>query len=224
MMREERDEAIYQLEQSIHNARVAGHRYKHFELAIEALKAEPCDEQSVYERAYVADYDNGYSDGEFFATHKSIEDCEDEELDFVQPKKKIPATLIIGEPCGDCVSREALTDLKYDIYKELCKEIHKNEECPCTNQTTSCLATFRVCDADGAIGRTIDRYIRELPRVAPERPKGDFTRQELENWLYSICLNNVGTDFCKDTEEIISRLDGFEQYVKDMRGSEQING
>ena len=55
-----------------------------------------------------------------------------------------------------------------------------------------------------------------------ERPKGgDFTRQELENWLYSICLNNVGTDFCKDTEEIISRLDGFEQYVKDMRGSEQ---
>ena len=42
MTREEREEAIYQLENSIHNARVEGHRYKHFELAIEALKAEPC--------------------------------------------------------------------------------------------------------------------------------------------------------------------------------------
>lgn len=45
-----------------------------------------------------------------------------------------------------------------------------------------------------------------------------YSRQELEDWLYSICLNNVGTDFCKDVEEIISRLDGFEQYIADKRG------
>ena len=56
--------------------------------------------------------------------------------------------------------RDYLTDLRYEIYHELCKEIHKDEECPCTNQTTSCLAKFRVCDANRAIGRIIDKRIK----------------------------------------------------------------
>ena len=60
--------------------------------------------------------------------------------------------------------------------------------------------------------------IEALKDGRPARRKGEFTRQELEDWLYSICLNNVGTAFCKDVEEIISRLDGFEKYVEDMRG------
>ncbi len=55
-----------------------------------------------------------------------------------------------------------LSELKYDLYQELCKEIHGKEDCPCTNQTTSCLATFRVCDADSAIGRTIQQKINKL--------------------------------------------------------------
>ena len=33
-------------------------------------KAESCDEQSVHLRAYREGYDNGYSDGAFFARHK----------------------------------------------------------------------------------------------------------------------------------------------------------
>lgn len=42
-----------------------------------------------------------------------------------------------------------------------------------------------------------------------------FSRKALENWLYSICLNNVGTEFAKHVEEIVTRLDGFERYCKD---------
>ena len=55
-----------------------------------------------------------------------------------------------------------LKDLQHDLCHELCKEIHKNEDCPCINQTTSCLATFRVCDADRAIGRVIQQKIDKL--------------------------------------------------------------
>ena len=49
-----------------------------------------------------------------------------------------------------------------------------------------------------------------------------FTREELENWLYTICYNNIDGNeedmkFAKHTEEIIRRLDGFERYVKDKR-------
>ena len=55
-----------------------------------------------------------------------------------------------------------LSELKYDLYHELCKEIHGKEDCPCTNQTTSCLATFRVCDANSAIGKIIQQKINSL--------------------------------------------------------------
>ena len=55
-----------------------------------------------------------------------------------------------------------LNELQYDLYHELCKVIHGKEDCPCTNQTTSCLATFRVCDADRAIGRIIKQKINKL--------------------------------------------------------------
>ena len=50
-----------------------------------------------------------------------------------------------------------LTELKYDLYHALCHEIHGKEDCPCTNQTTSCLATFRVCDANRAIDKVIQQ-------------------------------------------------------------------
>lgn len=44
MTREVREEVIYQLERCIHNAKVSGNIYSHFELAIEALKVEPCED------------------------------------------------------------------------------------------------------------------------------------------------------------------------------------
>ncbi len=55
-----------------------------------------------------------------------------------------------------------LKELQYDLYHALCHEIHGKEDCPCTNQTTSCLATFRVCDADRAIGKVIQQKINSL--------------------------------------------------------------
>ena len=59
--------------------------------------------------------------------------------------------------------------------------------------------------------------IDNAPTVA-ERPKGEFTRKELESWLYQIAFNNTDNELSKDCEEIISRLDGFERFVVDMRG------
>ena len=118
-----------------------------------------------------------------------------------------------AEPCGDCISREALTGLKYDIYKALCKEIHKTEECPCTNQTTSCWATFRVCDANSAIGRTIDRYIQELPSVNSERPKGEWKEFEYEGGIFCEC------SCCEETEIVKTP---FCPYCgADMRGAQK---
>lgn len=44
-----------------------------------------------------------------------------------------------------------------------------------------------------------------------------FTRKELESWLYEIAMNNIDNSLSEDCEEIISRLDGFERFVKDKR-------
>ena len=55
-----------------------------------------------------------------------------------------------------------LKELQYNLYHALCHEIHSKEDCPCTNQTTSCLATFRVCDANRAIGKVIQQKIDAL--------------------------------------------------------------
>lgn len=55
-----------------------------------------------------------------------------------------------------------LKALERDICHELCGEIHKKPDCPCTNQTTSCLALFRVCDASRAISRVMDNKIEKL--------------------------------------------------------------
>ena len=63
----------------------------------------------------------------------------------------------------------------------------------------------------------LNKRIGELPSV---QPTSGFTRKELEDWLYEICLNNFDNDLRKYTEEIIGRLDGFERYVADMRGAQ----
>ena len=96
--------------------------------------------------------------------------------------------------------RDYLTGLKHEIYHELCKEIHRGEKCPCINQTTSCLAEFRVCDADRAIGRAIERKIKE-GRV----PCG-ISNPELEDTIKAImnqhCIQVIQT--IKDDIDVIS--------------------
>ena len=123
-----------------------------------------------------------------------------------QEAKTMAIEALTAQPCGDAVSRKAVLDI-VDGYGTSC---HGNDSYE--NVVNGLVRATKAA---------MHNAIEKIPSVTPERPKGGFTRQELENWLYSICLNNVGTDFCKDTEEIISRLDGFEQYVKDMRGSEK---
>lgn len=46
---------------------------------------------------------------------------------------------------------------------------------------------------------------------------GNFTREELESWLYEIAMNNIGNELEKMCVEIIGRLDGFERFVVDKR-------
>ncbi len=48
-----------------------------------------------------------------------------------------------------------------------------------------------------------------------------FTRAELESWLYQIAFNNCGDPLGDACEEIISRLDGFERFVVDERKEDQ---
>ena len=83
-------------------------------------------------------------------------------------EKHCPLREIEAIPKADCENRlkadmeDMLKELQYDLYQALCHEIHGKEDCPCTNQTTSCLATFRVCDADRAIGKVIQQKINKL--------------------------------------------------------------
>lgn len=44
-----------------------------------------------------------------------------------------------------------------------------------------------------------------------------FTRDELKQWLLAIEKNNIDNILGYSCEIIIGRLDGFEQFVKDLR-------
>lgn len=55
-----------------------------------------------------------------------------------------------------------------------------------------------------------------------ERPTGDFTRNELESWLYRIASNNLDNELGRSCEEIICRLNGFERFVSDMRKGDAV--
>lgn len=73
---------------------------------VETLKAEPCDEQSVYMQAYREGYDKGYSDGDFFARHE--------------------------EPCEDAVSREDIKKIAKEMYLEVGNmdlDVHTISDC-----------------------------------------------------------------------------------------------
>ena len=65
------------------------------------------------------------------------------------------------EDADEFISKLVLKDIEYEMYKELCREVHKKDDCPCTNQTTSCLAKLRVCDASSVIFRVINKYMED---------------------------------------------------------------
>lgn len=63
---------------------------------------------------------------------------------------------------------------------------------------------------------TICERYRSFCMVKPERPQRGFTIDELKLWLYEIADNN-NNDFGNDCLEIVDRLDGFWNFVTDMR-------
>ena len=67
-----------------------------------------------------------------------------------------------------------------------------------------------------ALKKALELAIKALE----ERPQGEFTRKELESWLYQIVFNNIGNYLEVGCEEIIGRLDGFERFVADRRNAE----
>lgn len=71
---------------------------------------------------------------------------------------------------------------------------------------------------DGCKGCPIKKaYYKGVRDTKKERPQGDFTRNELESWLYRIASNNLNNELGRSCEEIICRLNGFERFVSDMR-------
>ena len=61
-------------------------------------------------------------------------------------------------------------------------------------------------------------YSDKLWQKAYERGKAErlqVIRKDLESWLYEIAMNNFGNELERSCIEIISRLDGFERYVKE---------
>jgi len=80
-------------------------------------------------------------------------------VDTMRKYQKIQADF---ESCLKAEKIVMLEELRYDLYHTLCHEIHGKEDCLCTNQTTSCLATFRVCDANRAIDKVIQHKINAL--------------------------------------------------------------
>ena len=47
-----------------------------------------------------------------------------------------------------------------------------------------------------------------------------FTLEELESWLWENVLNNYDNKYGEYVEELIGRLDGFKEFVKDRRSEE----
>lgn len=119
---------------------------------------------------------------------------------------------------NDLISREALKEaLKSNCKPELCHDYN----------TAWCEACCPHNDFEDLIDNapTVEAYtpeqVKELvdlnKKLLEERPQGEFTRRELESWLYAIAINNTQNELGSSCEEIISRLDGFERYVSDMR-------
>ena len=47
--------------------------------------------------------------------------------------------------------------------------------------------------------------------------ENNFTIDELRKWLYRIAFNNSNNHFGDYCIEIVNRLDGFQNFVKDLR-------
>ena len=87
--------------------------YEAVDMAIKALEQQPCEDAIHNEREQA--YIKGYEDA---SKRYRTEPCDNEELDFVQPHKKIKVNLIkFDTPYTDAISRQAAIDA---IREETC--------------------------------------------------------------------------------------------------------
>ena len=56
--------------------------------------------------------------------------------------------------------------------------------------------------------------------IVPLTPEGNFTIDELRDWLHEIFLNNIDNSLGGACLDIRKRLDGFERFCKDRRGGD----
>ena len=129
------------------------------------------------------------------------------------------------EPKGDLISREAL--------KKALTEAHINMTLTFDIATFNCVmntidnapTVTPLLNLDNITEEDIKKFkiiwqranSKGLLAIIEDKSQGEFTRRELESWLYAIATNNTQNELGSSCEEIISRLDGFERYVSDMR-------
>lgn len=145
-------------------------------MGIKALEQQPCKDMrdaTEEERKSTKDYIDSISK----PTGLRFDDLY-EEIDFVQPHKKIPCTITIGNPCEDCISRKAVLDYIDKMPSELAS------------------------DGRRMIRRiSLEEYISDtLPSVAPKM--GHWINADDEYPFNAICsscnrLNRLYGNYCK---------------------------
>ena len=83
----------------------------------------------------------------------------------------------------------------------------------CENKKPLCVYS---CDFPDYVTPLWEKVIDSIPTIV-ERPKSEFKIDELVKWLNEIVFYNSKNDLGVACLEIIGRLDGFENFVADMR-------
>ena len=69
----------------------------------------------------------------------------------------------------------------------------------------------------GSVDEVVEAVKMAISSLSAEQTAEYFTFEELESWLFENALNNLGNVYGESVEELISRLDGFKEFVKDRR-------
>ena len=69
----------------------------------------------------------------------------------------------------------------------------------------------------GSVDEVVEAVKMAISSLSAEQTAEYFTFEELESWLFENALNNLGNVYGESVEKLISRLDGFKEFVKDRR-------
>lgn len=133
-------------------------------------------------------------------TCKDQDWCSSEEMD----REECPVRM----SCHSCHSCDYMS-----IYG--CTNGYKRDYRLTNKQAIKIVKSTELIIPEGRVKLVHDAFTLVL-KAAEENEVRKFTIDELEAWLNEIISHN-DNDFGKDCMEIISRLDGFENFVEDMR-------